>query len=461
MPKKKTQEQFLEQARKVHGDRYDYSKAVYRGNHEKLIVICPKHGDFLVAPDNHIGRKSGCPKCKSESARTRNLMTKEEFIKKATSVHGDKYDYSKVDYQGTDRKVCIICHKKDSEGKEHGEFWQVPHNHLHGFGCPKCSGNYVPTTEEFIEALKKIFGDKYDYSKVEYHSQKSLIHLVCPVHGEFVKTADNLLQGHGCNKCRGNYGIDFDWFLEQAKAIHNNKYDYSQSVWKGYKRKIAIRCPEHGIFYQLPVSHLKGTGCIKCAGKFLDKEMFLEKAHAVHGDKYDYSQIDFKGARVKLKILCPKHGEFWQDPRSHINSRSGCPICSQSHLEESVRQALLRNGISFQAEKKFDWLTHESMLPIDFYLPDYKIAIECQGEQHFRPIEFFGGGHKWEAQLRRDKIKHDLCHKMGLMVLYYSEVEYDYQYPLITSLDVLIRTIFEIGKGEKLIWEESELPLSF
>lgn len=461
MPRRKTQEQFLEQAKKVHGDRYDYSKAAYHGTHEKLCVICPKHGEFWVEPNNHIYGKSGCPKCKSEAARARYLMTTDDFIIKATKVHENKYDYSKVDYQGTDRKVCIICHEKDSEGKEHGEFWQIPHNHLNGFGCPKCSGNYVPTTEEFIETLKKIFGDKYDYSKVKYRTQQSLIHLICPIHGEFVKTADNLLQGHGCNKCRGNYGIDFNWFLEKAKEVHGDKYAYTEAVWKGYKHKIAIRCPEHGVFYQLPVSHLKGTGCIKCAGKYLDKEMFLEKARAIHGDKYDYSQVDFKGARVKVKIICPKHGEFWQDPRSHVNSRSGCPVCSQSHLEEKVRQALKRNGIKIEVEKKFSWLIHQNMLPIDFYLPEYKIAIECQGEQHFRPIDFFGGKKNWESQQVRDKKKNDLCSKMGLKVLYYSDIPYDYQYPLITNLDELIRTIFELGKGEKLIWEDAELPLTF
>lgn len=460
MPKKKTTEEFIADARKVHGDRYDYSKVVYQGSDSKVCVICKKHGEFFVDPGNHLSRKSGCPKCKSEAARARYLMSTEEFIKKATEVHGDRYDYSKVDYQGTDRKVCIICHKRDSEGKEHGDFWQVPHNHLHGFGCPKCSGNYVQTSEEFINSLKEVFGDAYDYSKVEYHSRNSRIRLICPQHGEFVKTASNLLAGHGCNKCIGNYGIDFNWFVQRANEVHSGKYDYSESVWNGYKQKLAIRCPEHGTFYQMPVAHLQGQGCPKCSGKVLDKDMFLKKAYAIHGDKYDYSQIDFKGARVKLKIICPKHGPFWQDPRSHVNSRSGCPICAQSHLEEKVRQSLIRNNIQFQAEKTFSWLTHESMLPLDFYLPDYRIAIECQGEQHFRPVDFFGGKERWQSLQVRDRKKKELCNKMGIQVLYYSEFPFDYPYPVITNLDLLIRSIKENETTTRLTWEE-ELPLSF
>lgn len=101
------------------------------------------------------------------------------------------------------------------------------------------------------------------------------------------------------------------------------------------------------------------------------------------------------------------------------------------------------------------------MLPLDFYLPDYRIAIECQGEQHFRPVDYFGGKERWQSLQVRDRKKKELCDKMGIQILYYSEFPFDYPYPVITNLDLLIRSIKENGTTTRLTWEEEELPLSF
>ena len=148
MPRKRTITEIIARARQIHGDRYDYSKAVYRGLHTKMCIICPEHGEFWQVQDNHISRKSGCPVCAQRIRADKQRKTQEAFIAEATAVHKGKYDYSKVEYHQTEEKVCIIC-------PTHGEFWQTPHNHLHGAECPKCSGNYIPTTEEFISAAKE------------------------------------------------------------------------------------------------------------------------------------------------------------------------------------------------------------------------------------------------------------------------------------------------------------------
>ena len=151
-------------------------------------------------------------------------------------------------YHHTDEKVCIIC-------PEHGEFWQVPHNHLHVVGCPKCSGNYVPTSEEFIESARKIFGDKYDYSKVVYQGNKNKVCIICPEHGEFWVTPSNhLYRQVGCSRCSGYYDLTFEEFVEIANKRFDNKYDYSRAIWKGFQSKIEIICPEHGCFIQTPCS---------------------------------------------------------------------------------------------------------------------------------------------------------------------------------------------------------------
>ena len=160
--KKLTTEDFIKKAKQVYKDKYDYSKAEYINVDTKVCIICQKHGEFWQRPD-HFYAGHGCPKCGSECGGDKMRKTKEEFINEAKKIHGDKYDYSKVEYKTARKKVCIIC-------PEHGEFWQKPDSHLRGNGCPKCSlhRSYRYTTEEFIGKAKEIHGNKYDYSKVKY-----------------------------------------------------------------------------------------------------------------------------------------------------------------------------------------------------------------------------------------------------------------------------------------------------
>ena len=119
-------------------------------------------------------------------------MTKEKFIEKAKAIHGDRYDYSKVEYSNNRTKVCIIC-------PVHGEFWQTPHTHLQGCGCPACYGTKKRTKEEFVEEARKIHGDRYDYSRVEYINNKTPVCIICPEHGEFWQKPENhLVAKQGC-----------------------------------------------------------------------------------------------------------------------------------------------------------------------------------------------------------------------------------------------------------------------
>lgn len=283
------------------------------------------------------------------------VMTKEEFIVKARSVHGDKYDYSKVDYVNARTKVCIIC-------PEHGEFWQEAFSHTTGCGCPSCVKKKKYTTESFIEKTKTVHGDKYDYTKTEY--------------------------------------------------INN-------------RTKVCIICPEHGEFWQLPTNHLKGCGCTFCKGaritkeKTRTKEDFIKKAIKVHGDRYDYSKVNYVKARDKVCIICPEHGEFWQEAYHHTVG-CGCPHCKKWFLEEACSTFLVENNISFVREKTFKWLRAKNPLHLDFYLPKYNLAIECQGKQHFKVIKTWGGEDGLKARQDRDKIKAALCQKNNVNIEYIS-----------------------------------------
>lgn len=301
----------------------------------------------------------------------------EDFLKRAKEVHGNKYDYSKVDYKGIYEKICIICPK-------HGEFWQTPNNHLQGKGCPLCSHR------------------SYKYSKEE--------------------------------------------FIRHAIEIHKKKYDYSKVNYVNIRTKVCIICPKHGEFWQTPHGHLEGRGCKKCGRDFTSNTQkmglnkFLKKSQEVHGDKYDYSKVEYINNRTKICIICPIHGEFWQTPYKHLQGH-GCHKCNSSHLENEIKLLLFENKVNFEEEKNFDWL---GLQRLDFYLPQYNIAIECQGEQHFKPFDFFGGKEEYAKILKRDERKRKLCEEHGIILLYYSNLHIDYPYKVYEDKEELLKEILKI-----------------
>ncbi len=281
------------------------------------------------------------------------------------------------------------------------------------------------TQEEFIEKAINVHRGKYDYSKVVYINNRTKICITCPVHGDFFQLPNHHLKGVGCPKCNWGVLLTTKEFIEKAKNIHGDKYDYSKTEYIDSKTKICIICPEHGEFWQRPNDHLNKKGCPKCAGKIkLTTEEFIKKAKQVHGDKYDYSKVEYNCIRDKICIICPEHGEFWQTPNDHLDNH-GCPKCNQSKLEKEIEMLLKNEKINFEAQKHFKWLGKQSL---DFYLPEYNTAIECQGEQHFKPVKHFGGAKRHNYTVKCDKKKKALCEKNNIMLLYYTHYKTDANY---------------------------------
>ena len=178
-----------------------------------------------------------------------------EFIYEARKVHGEKYDYSKVFYESSLKKVCIVC-------PEHGEFWQIPYNHLKGAQCPKCRAmSSRSNKEKFVAKCREVYGDLYDYSKVEYVHNKQKVCVICPKHGEFWVTPNNHMRGSRCPACYGTPKKTLEQFIEEARKIHGDKFDYSKVEYDGLGIKVCIVCPEHGEFWQTPYVHLRGGQC--------------------------------------------------------------------------------------------------------------------------------------------------------------------------------------------------------
>ena len=229
----------------------------------------------------------------------------------------------------------------------------------------------------------------YDYElPVTNFNSKSKIDIICPIHDKFVQEANNHLMGKGCPKCAvikrsdARKGGDPDDFIKKAKSVHGHIYDYNFVKYVNPKTKIDILCPKHGVFTQRPDSHLAGSGCRKCSNEknsIVQKSNtaeFVEKAKKIHGDKFSYDNVDYKGCLNTIAIKCDIHGEFKQAPRDHLTGR-GCRKCSLmgSKQEDFIENFLIQNGIEYIKNDR----TVISPKELDFIIPSKKIAIECHG----------------------------------------------------------------------------------
>ena len=196
------------------------------------------------------------------------MITTQQFIEKSIAKHGNRYDYSKSICTKSKVKVIIGC-------KIHGDFEQLPDNHIKGQGCKSCyellRGSYRrKTTHDFIERSRIIHNDKYDYARVDYNTNRENIIIICTIHGAFPQRPEHHLAGHGCDKCAKEKNgklsrITQSQFILQAIEIHNKKYDYSLVDYVKFDRKVTIKCPYHGRFDQRPADHLDGHGCPFCS----------------------------------------------------------------------------------------------------------------------------------------------------------------------------------------------------
>lgn len=392
-----TTEDFIERARAVHGNKYDYSKVDYKNNHTKVCIVCPEHGEFWMEPNNHLNGQD-CPVCKGKFQRDTQW-----FINEAKKVHGDKFDYSKAEYIKSDIKTTIICKKCGTE------FLQAPNKHLQGRGCPYCKGGRF-TTEEFVEKAKKVHGDKYDYSKVNYVNNNTKVEIICHRHGSFMQIPRSHLVGIGCQKC-GQNAMTQEEFLSKAIKLYGDKFDYSKTEFNGISKNIKVVCKNCG--NEIVVSarqHLESGWCPKCGeGHKLTTKEFIERAKSTHGDKYDYSLVEYNGIDSSVRLICKKCGnEFLQKAYTHLGG-GDCPKCTSSKGEKKIAELLTEHSIVFETQKRFETCKNKRSLPFDFYLPKYNLCIEYQGVQHFEPREMFGGQEQFEHLKNNDAIKQAWC----------------------------------------------------
>ena len=378
---------FITKAKKVHGSKYIYTKVNYQLSSIKVTIICPTHGEFLQTPNNHL-RGRGCETC---SYIGRSQKDNQYFLNKAREKHGDKYDYSKVQYKGSKKKVIIIC-------PEHGDFLKSPGNHYKGQGCPECADLIRRKKRslgitEFIKRSKEIHNNKYNYSKVEYVNNSIKVKILCDIHGEFLQSPGGHLSGSGCEQCgkkrtkeklsgRNLLGLTTESFIEKANKVHNNKYDYSILNYVNSRIKVDIICPDHGEFKQNPARHLNGDACRKCYGdsKRISSKEFIERAINKYGSKYDYSKMQYLGFEKKVTIICPEHGEFHQTPSGHLVG--GCLECGYkelSRLKRDTKEEFIEKAISVHGNI-YDYSK------VDYTNSHDRVIIICKEHGDFKQI---------------------------------------------------------------------------
>ena len=376
---------FVPTARGIHGGKYSYEKVVYTRSGDKVAIMCPEHGEFLQTPNKHL-LGAGCPECGKarvvEASKAR-AHTKETLIAAFQKVHGDRYDYSRVD--PTREKVEIIC-------KKHGSFLQGKRGHQQGKGCPKCKSDLASSRltlpfEAFISEARSLHGSTFSYDESTYVNRSTKLRITCPEHGDFMQTPNSHLRGSGCPECKpkkiseANRRALSD-FIRRANEVHESRYDYSKVVYTQCKEPVEIACAEHGTFWQTPDSHVSGRGCPTCgiataADTSVEKaaERFEDSAKGVHKDRYDYKKVVYVRARNKVELVCHEHGSFFITPNNHLNGR-GCPKCfsHRSKQEQQVVDFISSLRVRVETNVKI-----QGNYEVDLLLPDFNVAIEYNG----------------------------------------------------------------------------------
>ena len=364
-------------------------------------------------------------------------VTKEEFVKRAKNIHGDKYSYEFADFSNMASKVCIVC-------PSHGEFLQTPVNHTRQKqGCPKCATKEnarkrMVSAESIEKRAQKKHGDKYSIIDRNFETLNSEIAVLCKNHGKFITRPRFLFEGDPCPTCKKERGIGEkrykspttkENFIERFKQSHGDKYNYSKSVFNGARKEVEIICEKHDSFFQKVYNHINGSGCIKCGWDASREPLksnteFIEQCIDKHGDKFDYSKTNYTKAVNKVTITCPKHGDFEKIARDFTNaSPHGCPTCAHttSEFEINIKNYLEKFNIKPETRTKKIINPFE----IDIHCQEKKIAVECNGIY-------------WHSELQgKDKNYHlnktKLCNSRGIKLIHIFENEFLYKEKIVKA----------------------------
>lgn len=342
-----TFDEYVVKARESRGDRFSYRPEGWKGISGKVWITCPDHGEWHAPAAWHL-KGIECPRC----SRPRANMTFDEMVVEARSIHGYQFDYVDEKWTGVAGVVVYDC-------PFHGRIEQIAGDHLRGIGCRQCGFVKVGdasrmTREEFIVKAHSVHGDRYDYPDQPFGGRTAL-QIVCRVHGPFKQRRGEHFAGHGCHTCGGRKRRNTEQYIADAKAVHGDRFTYEKTKFVTTTDKVIVTCPIHGDFRVGAKPHLYGNGCLECSGlRRRTTQEFIAEARKKHGDRYDYSLVEYVNSNVDVTIVCASHGPFVQKPVYHLVNVVGCPTCTYSvsrpetswlddlGIDTSLRQARIR-----------------------------------------------------------------------------------------------------------------------
>jgi very-short-patch-repair endonuclease len=512
---KYNKEDIQRKLKELHGEKFEYPDFEFNSLEDNIILICKKHGESKKSIKEHL--KYGCNKCYYEVIGDNRRLGAQEFIDKSNKKHSNKFDYSKILELPKNKIVEILCQK-------HGSFFQKYNNHLSGNGCPKCKSskgeimieNYLKENSinfytqhifndcRYINPLKfdfylydfniciefdgtqhyakdtneSIFYDestkirdkiKTEYCKnnniklirIKYHSIKNIDSILNKILKKeevltmekkkefFIKKAIELW-GYKYDYSKVDY-VDYktpvkigykglwytqtpnkhlqgkkiecqesrmtnDNFIILSKKVWGDRFDYSECEYLGNIVKVKLFDKIRGKWIeQVPKSHLKGFEVVK-----LTKEDYKTECDFIHEYKYEYNLDNYKGLNTFLDIICKEHGEFKLKAVTHIYGTC-CPKCDEYQFIKFVKRFLSENNLNYLQQHTFDYIN----LPFDFYIPSKRTCIEFDSIQHFQPVEHFGGIKAYEQLKQNDKIKNEYCEEnyINLIRIRYDQID--------------------------------------
>jgi hypothetical protein len=276
----------------------------------------------------------------------------------------------------------------------------------------------------FYEEVTELINYNFSYFEYTNNTTKSII--VCNKHKtKFSRNLKQIRKGNLCPLCSIKVKTT-DKFIQESKRVWGeHKWDYSKTMYKCSRSKLTIGCRSHGTYFQIyPKQHLnQEKDCDVCKRAKLQAD-FIDSSKSIWGEhKWDYSNVNYTNNKTHVDIICVKHGIFSQRPDNHLYNMNGCPDCNKSKGESMISIFLDKNKILYEFQKSFNGCVNKLPLRFDFYIPKYNICIEYNGEQHYKPVKYFGGVKNLEYNRKKDKIKQEFCanNRINLLIIKYDE----------------------------------------
>lgn len=320
------------------------------------------------------------------------------------------------------------------------EWYIAPSIALQGHGCPVCNGGIKQTHEQYVEKLKA----KNQSVVVIGHyvnSATKIMHRCLKCGYEWLLSPANSLGGKGCPVCAGTIHKTHEQYVDELKIKNPNIIAVGKYVNR--QTKIKHRCLIHDYEWETsPAAVLYGCGCPMCKSERIKSKLTMshdEYVNAVAAINKDIIVMGrYINARTPIRHKCLVDGWEWDVTPDNILRGHGCPQCStctKSTGEKTITDWLDNYDIAYEKQKTFEGCKDKYVLRFDFYLPDYDIAIEYNGKQHYEPIDYFGGEATFRMQQHHDEIKRDYCTKNNMLL---------FEIPYFKDIDEELKDLYDL-----------------